>query len=268
MSVRFQTCSVFFLMLASFNCVAQSIKLNLYTQDFPPLQFTLEGEPRGYVVDYVKKAIERANESVPMKVEGVHFAPWKRALKTVREKENTLLFSISRTQARENDYLWVAKVSPYKVGLFKLNGRNKIAITDIKHLSHSRVSAPPGSSFQQLFQRYNFISVIPVSESKEAIRLLHSQRIDYAPMVEASAYYRLKEYGYNPEEFVKVTDIAELCDDLWLVTSKSTAPEVVKALQRSFDDLEQMSYLEHLIQTYPKNSEIMNRYLHQKLSSE
>ncbi|WP_391086945.1 transporter substrate-binding domain-containing protein [Vibrio sp. NH-UV-68] len=247
--------------------MAKPIELNLYTQDFPPLQFTLKGQPQGYVVDYVTKAVELANDLVPVKVAGVYFAPWKRALKTVKERENTLLFSISRTQARENEYLWIAKVSPYKVALFQVHGRNKKTITDIRHLSNYRVSAPPGSSFQQFFLRYNFTNILPVSESKEALRLLHSERIDYAPMVEASAYYRLKEYGYNPDEFEKVTDIADLCEDLWLVANKSTNPEVVKALQLSFDELEQNNYLEHLIQTYPKNSEKMKSYLHEKLSN-
>ncbi|MDN3685390.1 hypothetical protein QW180_24825 [Vibrio sinaloensis] len=44
----------------------------------------------------------------------------------------------------------------------------------------------------------------------------------------------MEQYGFDPNNFVEVMKVRQLCKELWLVTGKKTSPQVVKALKESF----------------------------------
>ncbi len=70
----------------------------------------------------------------------------------------------------------------------------------------------------------------------------------------------MEEYGFNPDDFVEVMRVEQLCKELWLVTGKETSPEVVNALVESFKRLKAEGLLEKLINEYHPKSEVMTRY--------
>jgi polar amino acid transport system substrate-binding protein len=76
----------------------------------------------------------------------------------------------------------------------------------------------------------------------------------------------MEQYGYNPDEFIEVIKIDKLCKELWLVTGNNTSPEVVAALQESFNQLKNDGLLEQLIAEYQPDSEVMVRYRNAKLN--
>ncbi len=239
---------------------AVPIKLDLYTQEFPPLQVEVDGEPEGYVVKFIEAVVADAAKTVPMEISGVHFVPWKRAIRTTQSQPNSLFFSISRTPNREQQFIWLGQVSPYEVALYRHKDGPDVSATSLVELKDYSFSSQTASSFEELTKKLGINNNIPVSYGKDAIRLLRAKRVDFAPLVTASFHYRMEEYGFNPDDFVEVMRVEQLCKELWLVTGKETSPEVVNALVESFKRLKAEGLLEQLINEYHPKSEVMTRY--------
>ncbi|WP_260258448.1 substrate-binding periplasmic protein [Vibrio intestinalis] len=247
-------------LLATASCLAEPIKLDLYTQEFPPLQVKVDGQAEGYTIKFVQAVIEDAAKTLPMEVNSLRFAPWKRAIKNTQQLENVLLFSISRTPEREALYQWIGAVSPYEVAVYRKSEGPKVSVTSLSELSEYRFAAQTASSFEELIKSEGFSHIIPVNKGKEAIKLLKMDRADFAPMVTASFPYRMEQYGYNPSEFVEVAKVDKLCQQLWLVTGHNTSKEVVEALNASLNKLKNQGLLQQLIDDYQPDSPVMQSY--------
>lgn len=251
-------------LLASATCMAAPIKLDLYTQEFPPLQVRVDGQADGYTIKFVQAVINAAAKTYPMEVNSLRFAPWKRAIKNTQQLENVLLFSISRTPEREALYQWIGAVSPYEVAVYRKAEGPQVAATSLSELSQYRFAAQTASSFEELIKSEDFHHIIPVNQGKEAIKLLKMDRVDFAPMVTASFPYRMEQYGYNPSEFVEVAKVDKLCQQLWLVTGHNTSKEVVDALSASLNKLKNQGLLQQLIDDYQPDSAVMQNYRQQR----
>lgn len=239
---------------------AKPLKLELYTQEFPPLQVQVDQQAEGYVVKFVEAVVAHAGQTLPMEVGKVHFAPWKRAIRNTQENANILFFSLSRTASREQQYQWIGPVSPYEVAIYRHTDGPQVSPSQFEELKNFSFAAQSASNFEEFAKREGFSNIIPVNYGRVAIRLLRTHRVDFAPLVTSSYYYRMEQYGYNPDEFVEVMKVDKLCKELWLVTGNKTSPQVVEALRSSFDELKNQGKLAELIEQYQPDSEVMIRY--------
>lgn len=236
------------------------VELELYTQEFPPLQVEVDGVAEGYVVKFVEAVVQDAAQSLPMEVHQVHFTPWKRAMRITQNRANALFFSVSRTPVREDKFHWIGEVSPYEVGIYRHITGPKLETDELQALKGYRFGAQTEGSFEELIESLGFQRIIPVNYGKDAIRLLRANRVDYAPLVTVSYPYRMEQYGFDPDNFVEVMKVKQLCKALWLVTGKQTSPEVVSALSHSFETLKKQGKLAALIDAYQPDSAVMLRY--------
>lgn len=239
---------------------AEPIKLNLYIQEFPPLQLQIDQRPEGYVVKFVEAIVSQAAKSIPMEIEAVHFVPWKRAIRLTQRDENALLFSISRTPEREAHYHWIGEVSPYEIGLYRYKDGPNILPLDLNELTQYRFATQVESSFEELLTTLGMKNRIPVEQGKDVIRLLRANRVDFAPVVTLSYPYRMEQYGFNPHDFIEVMKVRQLCRELWLVAGKNTSPHVVSALRESLGLLREQGLREQLISQYQPTSDVMMQY--------
>ncbi|KJY82099.1 amino acid ABC transporter substrate-binding protein [Vibrio galatheae] len=246
-------------MLAA-SSVAEPIKLELYTQEFPPLQIQVDSQAEGYVVKFVEAVVSHAAEKLPMEIAAVHFAPWKRAIRNTQENENVLFFSLSRTPSREQEYQWIGPVSPYEVAIYRHYDGPSVTPSTFQELKNFSFAAQTASSFEEVAKEEGFAKIIPVNYGKVAIKLLHTNRVDFAPLVKASYFYRMEQYGYDPKEFIEVVKVDRLCKELWLVTGNKTSQQVVEVLRESFSELKNQGRLTELIDYYQPDSDVMVRY--------
>lgn len=234
-------------------------KLSLVSEEFPPLQFQLDGQPKGYVIEFIRALVEEASRQHPMMIENVHFVPWKRAIMMASNDPNTLFFSVSRTPAREAKYHWIGEVSPYEVFLFKYKDGPELQPDNISQLQNFRLGLQGGGSFDDYFSARGF-KPVTVAYNRQTIKMLRAGRIDYAPQVSQSFPYRLEEFGYDPDHFAPVIKIDDLSKQLWLVMSSQASPEVVYALQSAYTKLQADNTLNKLIASYQPDSLVMQQY--------
>ncbi|PCI60189.1 MAG: hypothetical protein COB37_10090 [Kordiimonadales bacterium] len=106
--------AVFILCLAFASPVSSAVPVTLYTEDLPPYTYEdEEGRMAGTAVETVRKIMAEAGLDY-----AIHIMPWPRALREATLNENSLIFNLSRTQAREKQFDWVVLLSAPEFYLF------------------------------------------------------------------------------------------------------------------------------------------------------
>ena len=234
-------------------------QLQLVTEEVPPMQIQLAGQARGYVVDFLRELIDEAARQEPMEIASIEFLPWRRAMIKAETEHNILFFSISRIPARERKFHWIGEVAPYEVVLYRHITGPDIYPSSLQELKAFRIGSQSGGSFDQYFSRQGF-NLSRVSYNRQTISMLRLGRIDFAPQVSGSFFYRLEAMNEPAEDYLPVIRVDELSKDLWLVASKSTASEVVHALRNAYHLLKQQGRLQQLYDAYHPDSPVMLRY--------
>lgn len=79
----------------------------VYTEHYPPYNHENEkGEVIGLATDRVRQVLDAAGISYEIRV-----APWSRAVLNATTRDNTLIYSITRTPGREADYDWLVPLA-------------------------------------------------------------------------------------------------------------------------------------------------------------
>ncbi len=73
--------------------------LPLLTEEYPPYNYTANGEIVGTATELVREAMEAADVPYSMEVQ-----PWARAFATAQNTTNTCVFSTSVTDARKHNF--------------------------------------------------------------------------------------------------------------------------------------------------------------------
>lgn len=112
-------------------CVfADEQSLIIYTEEFPPYNFSKNGEINGINV----RIVQAACKEVGIKCEFQIF-PWNRAMRMARNGPNTGLVSTARTPEREKWFKWVGPFIKSQNCIFKLASRTDIVIPNVESAS-------------------------------------------------------------------------------------------------------------------------------------
>lgn len=105
------TCS--WLMLASVFCKsANAMDWWGVTEDFPPYNYVEDKKPTGFATEVVQQLMAKLDEDIRIDV-----LPWTRAMLTAESRPDTLIFSILRTDTRENKYHWIGQIDNLSIYL-------------------------------------------------------------------------------------------------------------------------------------------------------
>ncbi len=100
--------------------------IHVITEEYPPYNFTENGEITGVATEVVRAVLEEVGFDADIKS-----YPWPRAFKMIQENENTMLYSFSRAPDREEMFKWVGVVAPTANYLYALKTRTDITISEL-----------------------------------------------------------------------------------------------------------------------------------------
>ncbi len=76
--------------------------LKYMTEIYPPFNFEKNGQLQGVAVDFLKEVWKE----IGIPEQKIEILPWARAYNLVQKTPNTVLFSTTRSEARENLFKW------------------------------------------------------------------------------------------------------------------------------------------------------------------
>ncbi|MFQ3251206.1 MAG: polar amino acid transport system substrate-binding protein [Glaciecola sp.] len=115
------------LFLFPFCLYANEQSLVIYTEEFPPYNFSQDGKITGINIKLVQAACEEVGIECEFQI-----LPWNRAMRMARNGPNTGLVSTARIPEREKWFSWVGPFIMSQNCIFKLASRTDIHIPNLE----------------------------------------------------------------------------------------------------------------------------------------
>ncbi len=218
------------------------------TEQYPPYNFEQNGKASGIAVDLLDAVFKQMGAAKT--VADIRVLPWANGYKKVQNDQNTCLFSMTRTDAREALFKWVGPIASTRVVLMARKDKNiKIESTDdIKKYKIGVINADIG---EQLLLEAGIPKgkLQGTAKTLTNIKKLEKGRIDLLSYGEHVTKWEMKNSGFNPEKFETVHALTE--GDLYFAFHKSTPDSILQEFQTALDTVKSNG-------TYGK---IMDKYL-------
>ena len=233
---------------AGFAYSSDQSALHLYTEAFPPYSFLKNDIIVGLNTEIVKQTCVLAEIECDIKL-----LPWNRSMAMTHKNNHSGIYSISRTQERENSYKWVGPLVASKNYLFRLKSRSDIDVHDISSATVYSIAAPRNDIYETLLQERGFKNLLQVSSKFEGVKLFLAGKIDLLIASELTLPYQLEEHGVNLAMLEQLIPfpVPELKGN-YLALHPDIAPEQVNKLQQALNSLYISGKVEQLIQQYKK----------------
>ena len=168
-------------------------KLSFYTEEYPPYNMTQNGETTGIAVDMLAAILEHADTETT--VSDVKVTPWARGYATAQRQPNTVLFSTTRTQQREDKFVWVGPIVPTRIGV--IGKKNGPAITGVADLADTKTATIRDDVAEQLLLKKGLSqsAIHAVANQNAIVNLLERGRVQYWAYETNVARYILKQRG-------------------------------------------------------------------------
>ena len=205
--------------------------LTLYTEEYPPINYSDQGEASGLSPALVREMLRRTGYQASIKV-----VPWARGYESAQQSANTGIFVASRTAEREPLFKWVGPLSMSQGFLYaKRDGSfSKPAPLDAARSAQSIV-VPREWYLHQLLREKGFTNFHPVTGPAQATLMLRAGRASLMAMDQLALFEISRQEGIPATEFVPVSPINVARQ--YLIFSLSTSDAVVGELQAALDGM-------------------------------
>ena len=233
--------------LSSVSGQAWATDLTVVTENLPPLNYELNGAATGYATELLEAVLQTANIKTSVSV-----LPWARAYQMTLTQPNTLLFSTTRTQEREDLFEWIGPISSRQIYLYKLKSRTDIQVKTIADCS-----------------RYKIGLVREMASAKEFLKnsAIREENVDYAPTAESNtkklllgrtdlivsqdwgAAFEMKILNRHPNELEAVL-LLDAKNSYYFAMNKQSDPALIQKIRNAFEKVQQSGLPERLKNKY------------------
>jgi len=240
MLLRFIVVFSCILSFVSFDIHAHKVKV--VTEIMPPYQLNnAHGELDGYSTAVIKALFDITEDQYKIEV-----MPWARAYSTAINRKNCLIFSIARTDFRENKFAWVGSLLDEELFFWSLEGHVKQDITSVEQLKGMRIGAARDSNVHQYLSNNNFTNIVPIVSEAQSMQMLYSGRVDLVVGSELTFYHRTSQLDLKLGDMKKLIRIPELSKKLFIAFNKNTDSSLVTHYQKAFDQLIETGQLKEI----------------------
>ena len=204
------------------------------TEELPPFNFREDGKVVGISTAIVRHIFKQTGLS--MAHGDVQLYPWTRAYHDIQHFPETALYSMARTEERENLFCWVGPLMDVTIGIVAKK-QNHIKINSIEDLEKYRIgSVRDGAPEQLLIERgVPRESLERLALPEQNIRKLQAGRIDLFVFNVQTTQYLMLKLGINPDDYETVFMLKN--PKLYLALHRDTDRKVVNRLQASLDEM-------------------------------
>lgn len=222
--------------------------LKAYTEHLPPLNYLdASGQAQGFSVDLLR--LIAAEAELPLDIE---LMPWPRAASAARAGPGSLLFSLTRTPARERQYQWLGPIGPRRLVVYRLSSRKDIQLSSLRELGGLRLGVVRESA---ALGRLLADGLRPGRELELALddagnlRKLQAGRMDLMLMLDWAAAWNLQQLKLPPDLLSPVLDY-DSSHSYWYGLHPDTDPALLRRLQLALDRLRKDGRMARLRQRY------------------
>lgn len=215
-----------------------------YTEVYPPANYVENGESKGITVEIVKELWQQLG----IDEQPIQFVPWARGYRFTLEQPNTVLFTTSRTPAREPLFKWVGPVF-HSEHVMIAKKSSQLSFTSLGQTFEHDIATVLGDVSDISLTQVGFPDQrkIQVSKIEHAYNMLASDRVDMMVMTNHGFNYLARNQGINIDDF----------EIVWVINKTGN----YLAFNRQTPDYVIAQYQQALEQIKPKLTAIKEKYL-------
>ncbi|MCV2369018.1 substrate-binding periplasmic protein [Roseateles oligotrophus] len=196
--------------------------LRLLSEEFPPINFTEQGMPRGLAVEIVQEIQRREGSAT-----AIEFMPWARAFREAKGPGETALFGMARTPEREKQFKWVGPIVTFYSSIYApaKDGMRLHSMDDAKRASAVLVVRDWFTAEE--LKTLGFQNLVSVTDPVTAIKMLLAKRVPFFATERLSMPDILAKAGISPNSLEIVYSYAS--SDGYIAFSLDTPDATVKA---------------------------------------
>ncbi|MCK6263989.1 transporter substrate-binding domain-containing protein [Vibrio sp. ZSDE26] len=207
-------------------------RLVFLTEEYPPANFMKNGELVGYSVDLLHAAAKEVGDNL----DSGHMVlqTWSDAYRSALTSTNSVVFSTTRTEHREELFQWVGPIADVKVVVMARNGSN-IQVNNPIDMAKYKIGVVKDDIGEQLLLDIGVprAAMLEASDVVVLAELLTKKRIDLIAYSERTAYWYASQAGMNSELFKPIYTLKE--GHTYYAFNKDSDPILVKKLQLGID---------------------------------
>lgn len=206
--------------------------LTIMTEDFPPYNYSENGQAVGKSVELLLKASKAAG--VPITRDKINVITWARGYKMTQEGPNAMLFSMTRTEAREELFKWAGPIAQNRIVVWAKKSSGIGKIDDISK-SPEKIGVVRDTVGDQLVVAAGAVesNIVRNSKPDNMAKMLANNRVKLWAYSETSAAQTLRGIGENPNDYEVVSVLKS--KDLYFAFSKDVDDKLIKLLQKGID---------------------------------
>lgn len=229
-------CATLLLAVCGFAAVhataAESVRLTILTEEYPPLNFMRDGKVSGMATEVVRELAKRTGTDAPIRL-----VAWKKGYQALQERRDVALFSTVMTAERKPLFQWVGPLAALDTNLYAREGSG-IAIAHLDDARKlGRIATVAKYYSEQVLLQEGFANTHSYPDRAATVRALLDGKVEllassYLEMPEA-----LKKAGASMDD---VENAFTLSTDLFYIAfSKATSPALVARWQEALDAMKQ-----------------------------
>lgn len=223
-------------------------EITVVTEDWRPYNYRDGSKIKGFSTEIVQAVLDRADAPYLLQL-----FPWSRSYKMALEERNVLIYTIARTEERENLFKWVGPLAPRSVHLFKLKKRKDMALNTLEDAKKYKIGVVRADAATQLLLQNGFeenrqLDIVATEEINQ--RNLFAGKIDLITGNELSLAPQLKDSGLSFADLEQT--IALVKGDYYMAFSRTTDDKVVNEVRKALEEVRQEGLIEKIKAKYFK----------------
>lgn len=221
---------------------AKAENLRIMTEEYPPFNYTENGKLTGLATEVVKAVARKTGNTADIEV-----LPWARACSIIRKRDGLILYSMTRTEAREDLFKWVGPIASNKWVLFakKSSGINLVALDDARKVG--TIGTYKDDAAESYLKEQGFTNLDSVIDDAQNVPKLIAGRINLWIIGELQGIHKAKVKGVA-DQLEKVLDVKDT--QLYIAFSRNTPDEVIARWQAALDEMKADGSYQDLAKKY------------------
>ena len=218
------------LFLAVLSVGSGTFALTLITEEFPPFNYTDNGNLTGVTTEVVREIARRLEIANHIQV-----LPWARGYQRLCNEPDVVLFTTARTPERESQFQWVGPLYAFRLGFYAIKGA-PLRIDSLEAAKKVSAIATYKNDFrEQILKSLGFSNLDSSKDPKSNIRKLVSGRVDLWFFDNIGVPKVARAAGIDPDRIKLVYTHQQ--HESYIAISKQTSPEISRRWQAALDEM-------------------------------
>lgn len=228
--------------LLALSMVVRAMDLTVMTEEYPPFNYTNDnGQLTGFSVEVVEEIMQRLGYKQPVEV-----LPWSRAYNLTQKREGMVLFSMTRSEAREKMFKWVGPLVPNKSVFWGLADR-EYDIKNVEDAKKYKIGAYKDDADEIKLKELGFPHLESVIKDDLNVKKLLAGKIDLWIGGDPANLLTAKKHGAGDK--VKRVFILEETQ-MYIAFNLDTPDEEVNKWQAELDKLKEGGFYDQVWKKY------------------